>query len=128
MKWKWFDYCLLTAIYALSERESGKFGVFTGLGGVKLDSKVINNGYFVTYTSTSWRKEVAKTFINSDKGMIIQIDSSYKNDEGVYCCDVSWISKFPDECEILFSRSTGLDDFKCFVIDDSSGIQTVILK
>ena len=82
----------------------------------------------MTYVSTSWRKEVATTFINSDQGMMLQIDPSYK--EKVKCCDVSWISKFPDECEVLFARSIGFvgDNFKCEVIDESSGVQTVVLK
>eukprot|EP00485_Elphidium_margaritaceum_P012646 CAMPEP_0202699676 /NCGR_PEP_ID=MMETSP1385-20130828/12890_1 /ASSEMBLY_ACC=CAM_ASM_000861 /TAXON_ID=933848 /ORGANISM="Elphidium margaritaceum" /LENGTH=70 /DNA_ID=CAMNT_0049356667 /DNA_START=1 /DNA_END=210 /DNA_ORIENTATION=+ len=59
--------------------------------------------------------------------MIIQFDESYKNHKDVLCCDVSWISKFPDECEVLFARSTGRDAFKCEVIDESKGIQTVLV-
>lgn len=62
-------------------------------------------------------------------GMIIQIDPNFKK-KG-YCCDVSWISKFPDECEILFARSMYLEvlkSFKCIVLNDSYGIQTISLK
>ena len=40
-----------------------------------------------------------------NKGMMIYIDEGYRDDCHVRCCDVSWISKFPDECEILFARS-----------------------
>ena len=126
-KWRWFDRCLYWAIAMLSLVESGSFDVFSGLGGVKLDAKAISEGYFVTYTSTSWSKQVAKTFMESDKGIIVQIDQAFKVVSN--CCDVSWISKFPDECEILFSRSThSVDGFKCTVVDDSSGGQTVIVK
>ena len=137
VKWKWFDLCLYGAIQKLSSRESGKFGVFSGLGGVQLDSKKIKCAYFKTYTSTSWSKKVAKDFMGGDKGMILEIDSNYKDYDDVFCCDVSWISKFPDECEVLFARSIsqnlhqsarGADRFKCSVIDESSGVQTVFLK
>ena len=133
MKWKWFDLCLYKAIFKLSTNEYGKFRVFSGIGGVKLNTKFVDNGYFVTYTSTSWRKDVALTFVNGE-GMLIEIDPNYKQRSwgswrDVKCCDVSWISKFPDECEILFARSTsfGYDNFKCEVIDESSGVQSVIL-
>ena len=126
-KWKWFDLCLYNAIGELAGKERGKFPVFSGVGGLKLDSKVIAEGHFITYTSTSWKKDVATSFMNG-KGMMIRIDPDYKDFAG---CDVSWISKFPDECEILFSRSTGYprkNNWKCQVIDESSGIQTVVLK
>eukprot|EP01084_Bolivina_argentea_P096781 173987_1 len=108
VKWKYFDYCLYRAINKLSDVESGAFSVFTGLNNVKLDVKSIKCGYFVTYVSTSWNKRIAESFMNND-GMIIEIDKSFKNNEYLLCCDVSWISKFPDECEVLFARSTAID-------------------
>jgi len=133
-KWKWFDRCLWLAISRLSIRERGSFSVYSGLSGVKLDRKVVQNGYFVTYVSTSWQKDVSRRFIG-DKGMLIQFDKAFKDNKDGYnlhalhCCDVSWISKFPDECEILFARSIFDDDnnFKCMVLDESNGIQTVLL-
>ena len=51
-KWKWFDYCLWNAIHLLSIKEIGTFAVHSGLNGVKLDKKIVSNGYFVTYIST----------------------------------------------------------------------------
>ena len=130
-KWKWFDICLNSAIKELSIRTSGKFDVYTGLSNVKMDRKVWNKGYFPTYVSTSWRKEVAQHFVQGNEGMIIKIDESYRNDEDVYWCDVSWISKFPDECEILFSRDANQwvdgGGFSCKVMDESNGVQTVLL-
>ena len=64
--------------------------------------------------------------------MIIQIDKEFKDHKYIYCCDVIWISKFPDECEILFARSTGNvfnnSNFHCTVLDDSNGVQTVSLN
>ena len=100
---------------------------------MKMSEKKVD-GYFVTYVSTSWRKEVSLTFIGNNNGMMIEFDRWYRRSidfDSVYCCDVSWISKFPDECEILFARSvpTGRrGKFECVVLDDSNGIQTVSLK
>eukprot|EP01084_Bolivina_argentea_P184389 318017_1 len=128
-KWKWFDYCLFHAIMTLSQCESGAFSVFSGLNKVQMDVRSIKSGYFVTYVSSSWSKGVAESFTNGD-GMIIQIDKVFK--EKVHCCDVTWISKFPDECEILFARSTdwtvGMDGFKCTVLNNAKGVQTVSLS
>ena len=132
-KWKFFDYCLWNAICTLSLKENARYPVYSGLNGVKMDKKVIERGYFVTYVSTSWRKEVSKAFMK-DKGMMIHIDEKYRdnNQHGIYCCDVSWISKFPDECEILFARSLQWRDchnrFKCVILDEVNGIQTISLK
>ena len=120
--------CLWHAIRKLSDRETGSFSVFTGLKGVKLDRKMIKDGYFVTYVSASWNKQVSKMFIQGDTGMMIEIDKEYKDHMFVYCCDVSWISRFPDECEILFARSRFLDNFSLAALDDSNGVQTVSLK
>eukprot|EP01083_Nonionella_stella_P066706 175890_1 len=128
MKWKWFDYCLCDAIWTLSDREHGLFSVFSGLNNVKLSSKSVKCGWFRTYVSTAWNRAVAETFM-SGNGMILNIDKEFKNYEDVYCCDVSWISKFPDECEVLFARSIGLnwDEFECAVLDEVNGIQNVSL-
>eukprot|EP01084_Bolivina_argentea_P266889 452858_1 len=129
-KWKWFDYCLYKAIYKLSSSEDGAFDVYSGLTNVQLNKKSVQCGYFTTYTSTSWNKTVAKKFMG-DKGMIIKIDTSYKNSYRVKCCNVSWISPFPDECEILFSRhenSVFNRGFNCEVLDQNDGIQTVVLS
>ena len=109
--------------------EKGSFTVYSGLNNVKLDKKSVRGGYFVTYVSTSWEKEVAAEFMAGD-GMLIQIDEKFKNNNMICCCDVSWISKFPDECEVLFGRSVNgaFDAFKCEVLDDSNGVQTVALS
>ena len=56
-KWKWFDYCLYGGIKKLSLEEEGRYEVYSGLRGVQMDTKVVTNGYFVTYVSTSWRKK-----------------------------------------------------------------------
>ena len=68
-----------------------------------MNKKVVESGYFVTYVSTSWKKEVSKAFMGGKEGMIIHFDEKFRQNNK--CCDVSWISKFPDECEVLFARS-----------------------
>eukprot|EP01083_Nonionella_stella_P086510 240391_1 len=123
-KWKWFDYCLFRAIRKLSHKESGPFIVYSGLSGVKM------NRIVYTHTSTTWQKEVAKEFMDGD-GMIVTIDKEFKNEHGVKCCDMSWISKFPDECEVLFARSLEYkanNGFVCDVMDDTNGVQMICLK
>ena len=125
-KWKFFDHCLYNAIQKLSVQERGIYQVYSGLTGVKMDKKVVKNRYFATYVSTSWRKEVSEQFV-AGEGMIIHIDEEYR--DTLNCCDVSWISKFPDECEILFSRSTGqYGGFSCVILDQVGGLQTISLK
>ena len=130
-KWRWFDLCLYNAIEKLSKMEEGRFNVYSGLNQVKLDAKVVTTGYFVTYVSTSWNPNIAKQFTNND-GMLIKFDKSFKDTIWIYCCDVSWISKFHDECEILFARSIpemqGFDKFKCKIMDDTDGVQIVSLS
>eukprot|EP01083_Nonionella_stella_P200796 735028_1 len=101
-KWQAFDYCLYKAISMLSEKETGSYKVYTGLSNVKLSQKDIHLACFPTYVSTSWIKEISVTFIG-DEGMIIEIDELSR--KRLKCCDVSWISKFSDECEILIARS-----------------------
>ena len=71
-KWKFFDHCLFSAIQTLSKKERGRYPVYSGLNGVKMNRKVVTNGYFVTYVSASWRKEVAHAFMK-DEGLLIYI-------------------------------------------------------
>ena len=128
-KWRWLDYCLYNAIWKLSGAESGRYPVYSGLNGVKMDKKVVTDGFFVTYVSTSWKKQVSEAFMKG-QGMMLHIDAQFRYTGFVICCDVSWISKFPDECEILFARAldSGIDKFSCTVLDESNGVQTVSLK
>eukprot|EP01084_Bolivina_argentea_P088187 159236_1 len=101
-KWKYFDTCLYKAISAIHGREAGCYKIYTGLNNVKLTENNMKECYFPTYVSTSWIKNVSLSFVN-DNGVIIEMDKASRN--ALVCCDVSWISKFIDECEILISRS-----------------------
>ena len=134
-KWKWFDYCLYGAIEKLSAVETGNYPLYSGLRNVKLNNTKIENAYFVTYVSSSWKKTVAESFmsVNVDggdvSGMMIEIDPSFRADINILCCDVSWISKFEGEAEVLIARSIGsMNGCSLKVIDDGKyGIQTVSL-
>eukprot|EP01084_Bolivina_argentea_P258424 435668_1 len=75
--WKWFDYCLYNAINKLSKREYGSYKIYTGLTSTQLTAKYIDSGYFKTFVSTSWLKEVALGFV-ADKGMIFEFDETFR--------------------------------------------------
>ena len=128
-KWKVFDYCLYFAIRFLSNNEYGSYKLYSGLSNTKLTSVNIKSGYFPTYTSTTLYKDIAEKFMGKEQGMIIEIHESVRN--RFKCCDVSWISKFPDEHEILISRSNGTyskDNKFCIeILDDNKKVQTVLL-
>ena len=84
-------------------------------------------GYFKTYVSTSWIKQIAEEFVR-DEGMLFEIQPKFR--EHAICCDVSWISKFGfSECEILIARSIDAvrNRFRCEVPNKSDGRQTVSL-
>ena len=135
-KWKWFDSYLFEAICKLSERERGAFTVYTSLNKCMLNRSEVECGWFPTYISTSWDEQASLDFIE-ETGMLIEIDRAFKDLPNVHCCDVSWISKFPDEAEILFARSVhsrdvrgvyfGDQSFSCVVSDSSGKIQKVKL-
>ena len=126
-KWKIFDYCLYSAIKKLNNKEFGKYKLYSGLGKVKLNKMAVESAFFPTYTSTSWRKDVAVDFMG-DEGMLIVLDDNIRRSVNFICCDVSWISLFPDECEILIARSTVHNKFKLMVIDQKQKVQVVSLK
>ena len=60
--------------------------------------------YFPTYISTSYNKNVSDQFSRND-GMLIQIGDQIINEKCHKFCSLEWISKFPDECEVLFART-----------------------
>eukprot|EP01084_Bolivina_argentea_P310097 536486_1 len=142
-KWKWFDYCLWNAIKKLSDQEDGVYKLYSGLHRVKLSRKTVYSGYFITYVSATWMREISEKFANK-QGMIIEIDEWFRNDPLTICCDVSWISKFPDECEVLIARSImsdpilthidgpndyfKADNFSCKIMDEKQGMQTVLIS
>eukprot|EP01083_Nonionella_stella_P153809 494659_1 len=131
-KWKIFDYSLSNAIELLSKHEKGSCKLYSGLRSAKMDKKEISQGFFPTYVSCSWVKDVSEAFMrdHTGKGMIIEFDKDVR--ETFRCCDVSWISKFPDEYEILMSRTASFSrtqhGFTLSVLDDENGKQRVSLR
>eukprot|EP01084_Bolivina_argentea_P085363 154268_1 len=120
-KWKWFDYCLHSAINKLSKVENGKYRVYTGLTSVQMDKPSLKKCYFKTYMSTSWNKEVARGFAVC--GLLIEFDENIRSYQ--LACDVSWISHFPNEMEVLFARSTSFfHPMDLEIIDDCAHSET----
>ena len=102
--------------------------MYSGFYGVQLHRKETKQKALTTYTSASWNKTIAEQFMKG-KGMLIQIDKKFKTNPNVHCCDVSWTSKFPWECEILLSRAVGWSsEFNCSIVDETNGVQTVLLQ
>ena len=62
--------------------------------------------YFPTYVSTSYNINISKHFVNNN-GMLIQFDKNIVKERKFIFCSLEWISKFPQECEILIARSKG---------------------
>ncbi len=61
-KWKFLDLCLYDAISVLSEFESFEFPLYCGVANVSMTDKRIDKGYFSSYVSTSFDREVAESF------------------------------------------------------------------
>ncbi|CAF4341946.1 unnamed protein product, partial [Adineta steineri] len=96
------------------ERQNRPPLVYHGLRDTEIDKDVFNNhgsqkrdNYFKygTFVSTSWDKEVSLGFM-CEKGCLLEIDTSEPPDgcQRLVGADVSWISKFPVECEFLIAR------------------------
>ena len=105
-KWKWFDYCLHYAISKLSLCEYGNYSVYSGINNIEMKEKAMK-GQFLCYVSTTRNKKIAHSFMNGN-GMLITISNRNK----FCCCDVSWISKFEYEKEVLFSFRSRFNCFK----------------
>eukprot|EP01083_Nonionella_stella_P181641 651315_1 len=82
----------------LSQWEIGEYPVYSGINNVMLNQRGIKSGHFKSYVSASRNIDVARAF-KGETGMLIEIESRKQ----FTCCDVSWISKFPNEQEILFA-------------------------
>ncbi|ETO23053.1 hypothetical protein RFI_14130 [Reticulomyxa filosa] len=109
-KWLYFDSYLCEAIKICSlheRREESRIDLYCGLKEVRLESihKEIKTGYFISYVSTSDDLEIAKAF-QGEQGCILHFHPSMRRAPHIFCCDVSWISPFKHEREILFSRSS----------------------
>eukprot|EP01083_Nonionella_stella_P017613 49273_1 len=112
-KWKWFDICLQNAISKLCACEAGKCKVWSGLKNVniRITNKNSSTPFMIalkSYTSASAIKSEAIDYIGNKQldpgqsGLLLEISPYLR--QSAPCCDVSWISRFPDEAEILFQK------------------------
>ncbi len=109
-KWRVFSHILHKAIATLHRRETipkkGTKKLYSGLRGVHMDLKDMRskNYHFITFVSASFDKEVAQSFKGGrgTLGMIMDLTSGLKKRDIAFA-DVSWISRFPDEKEVLFA-------------------------
>ncbi|ETN98796.1 hypothetical protein RFI_38691 [Reticulomyxa filosa] len=107
-RWPYLDSLLQSAIIILHQherREEDDTELYCGLKGVRLENiKEIKAGFFISHVSTSDDIEVAEMY-RSDQGCILHFHPSMRRAFYIKSCDVSWISPFKHEREILFSRS-----------------------
>eukprot|EP01084_Bolivina_argentea_P073058 132608_1 len=99
--WKIFDKLLFDAIYKLKDRETGNYELYCVVNNIQMTQTVIKNGIFPTYINTTFKKENVLNIIQ-DNGIIIEMNKSFRINS--ICCDVSWISLFPDECQVIIAR------------------------
>ena len=112
-KWRIFDDNLYRAIYSFHIMEDylqhdckHDFIIYSGLNKVQLrNKKGINFFYFPTYVSTSYNVNISKKLAKNN-GMLIQFDKNIVSEKQFIFCSLEWISKFPNECEILVARKT----------------------
>ncbi|CAF1452625.1 unnamed protein product [Adineta steineri] len=139
-KWPIFGAILDSAIrllYRYDERQNRPPLVYHGLRDTEIDKYVFNNhgtekrdSYFKygTFVSTSWDKEVSLGFMG-EKGCLLEIDTSEPPDgcQRLVGADVSWISKFPVECEFLIARKPTFEVTE-IVFDDEQNCQLVRVR
>lgn len=116
-KWRCFDAGLLEAITELSQYEIHDENIYSGLAGIIFNTNQLYGNaeiglYFKTCVSFSRDLRVAREFrtneglilgINLYRAWLYSLGGSWKHP---CACDVSWISKYPTEKEVLVARKT----------------------
>ena len=105
-----------TAIRNLGQFEIHHENIYTGLAGVLLDVKHLYlKGFhllFKTHVSFTTSLTQAKQFRGSN-GMILGINMKankiWLKYNQFYCCDVSWISQYHNEKEVLVARLSAIE-------------------
>ena len=113
-KWQMFDLALILSIVMLGFFESHTENIYSGLHNVQLN-KNVDCIKFKTFQSFSKSYRVAKMFCRS-KGMIIGLNIRHLQNFHIKhtsinpfgACDISWISKYWREEEVLVSRISPL--------------------
>jgi len=107
-KWKYFDQCLLEAIQRLVDRQRiTNVDLWCGLCDVFFDYSMVESKHFFlcSHQSSSVCKAVAERF-RSDCGTLVKIDANSIPPH--YRCDVSWLSPYKAEREVLLRRGLRL--------------------
>ena len=94
--------------------------LFSGVPNVRLEASIGEKIYLSTFTSTSADRAVAEDFAD-DGGVILEFDKNVRYGLSV---DVSWISKFPSEREVL--RAVGAP-FTVKSVEIVGGQQHIVL-
>ena len=126
-KWPMFDAFVNGAIYILSQFEDHRENIYSGICGVfykfkqQMDdnftfkpSYIHDRIYFTTNVSFTTDLQIAKQFRGSS-GMIIGLNmkrSYLASCRDFRACDVSWISDYPHEKEILCSRASSVHFYR----------------
>ena len=103
-KWKYFDHCLSEGIARLGYRQQIRnCDLWCGLNCVYFDTSMAESDaiFLSSHQSSSIRKSVAENF-RTEWGTIVKIDSNSLFP--FFRCDVSWISMYESECEVLLAR------------------------
>ena len=125
-----FDYCLFWAITILNQftlfddekfddrNNKLKLILYSGAG-VIFKGKKNSMIEFITHTSFSLNFETAKKFAiegknDQNEATILRLNCF----KGIVCCDVSWMSKFDSEMEILVRRHCGTKYLGQFKTDE----------
>lgn len=128
-KWRCFSTSLSSAINLLARSDSVPLPseLFHGLANVKMDEN-LTRFLANTFMSFSWDRGVSEGFINDNGGngmlIVLRESTEAQGREQPIAADVSWISKFPLECEVLIGRQSGFG--KVTLAGEAHGIQSVI--
>ena len=76
--------------------------MYTGLTDCQL---YLKSFYFVSHVSASISQNGAKKFVKYNNGMILELNSNIYNNPFIISSDISWISKYTDEREVLICRN-----------------------
>ena len=119
VKWQCFDVALNEAIVKLGKFENHCENIYSGLAGVFLDADQVYSHtlaaygfFFKTNVSFSRDLRVAKQFRGNEGSILsLNLERGSRCRAGLFgklhhACDVSWISKFPMEQEVLVSKFT----------------------
>ncbi|ETO35304.1 hypothetical protein RFI_01759 [Reticulomyxa filosa] len=120
--WPFLDFCLQDGIHILHKherREESAIELYCGLRDVRLENiKEIKAGYFINYVSTSDDIQIAQMY-RSDQGCILHFHPSMRRTL-ISSCDVSWISPYKHEREILFARSVAFSNLSTQIHEELS--------